>query len=407
MNQCFWKNDKVMLRMMEKKDQDLMYQVLKDTSLRMQPEGGISMPCDMETAEDMVWYAQSVSHEGKELWFVILDLENRRVGYAILGDINERDGNVRCDVTIFPKNRRQGYGRSACEILIKYAFYERRLHKVNAHVMAENREGILFLEHLCFVREGRRSAAFYSLGRYHDRINFGITREEFDKKNQALKESLPKDTVKIIEEKNLKPALKKVLEPAKLDFLLVERPYFWECGDFKVEKMKEEDYLKNREMLFSSWDARFYDNDVKLPGFFEKDKERDETEEFEDDSRMEFAIRDKENDYLGNINLFQIDYKNGTFCVSLFFLKKARKKGYAYRALALIMLYAFEELRLNKMNVSVNEGNTASENVMLRVGCEQEGRLRENVFYDGRYTDVLLFGIEKEKFLYNLTKKSQ
>ena len=73
----------------------------------------------------------------------------------------------------------------------------------------------------------------------------------------------------------------------------------------------------------------------------------------------------------------------------------------------MIMLYAFNELRLNKMNICVNEGNISSAKVMRRVGCRVEGVWRQNVYYDGKYTDVVLFGITKENFICNLTKNPQ
>ena len=90
----------------------------------------------------------------------------------------------------------------------------------------------------------------------------------------------------------------------------------------------------------------------------------------------------------------------GTF----YFLNKYRKKGYATNAVALIVHYAFNELRLNKLNVSVNEGNVPSETLIQKIGCKKEGVFKENVFYDGKYVNVNLYGMTGEQFYDYLIK---
>lgn len=400
MNDYFWKNEKVSLRIIEEKDAKIIYEALRDTALRMQAEGGIALPASMETAEDMTYYAMEMTKEGKELWFAILDNENRMIGYAILGYINERDGNAQCDVTVFPKHRRLGYGKATYDILLRYAFFERRLHKVNCFVIEQNISGRQFLLKYGFKEEAKRDAMFYSGGGYEAQYYFGITKEEFEgglpevDNGEAVYDTIQGETIDFAED---------------LQGILDERPYFWQYDNVMIREMCEEDYIKNRERFFSSWDARFYDNDVKLPMLTAELTEKEEKYMHfgSTDSRIEFAVTDLADTYLGNINLHSIDRKNGTFSMSLYFLKNARGKGYATKAMAVIMQYAFQELRLNKMNICVNQGNVASAKVMQKVGCKVEGVWRENVFYNGEYTNVILFGVEKEKFIYNLTKNSQ
>ncbi|MBQ8039007.1 MAG: GNAT family N-acetyltransferase, partial [Lachnospiraceae bacterium] len=137
-NQYFWTNEKVSLRALKISDTDMLYEALCDTTLRMQAEGGVSLPISLDVAEDMIHYAIEMTKENNQLWFAITDHENRLVGYAILGYLDERNGNVQCDVTIFPKYTEMGYGKSTYDILLRYAFYERRMHKVNAFIMEGN-----------------------------------------------------------------------------------------------------------------------------------------------------------------------------------------------------------------------------------------------------------------------------
>ena len=381
----FWKKNNILLRSMKESDADMLYDALCDTSLRMQAEGGIALPVTYDTAEEMIEYAIEMSKEGSQLWFAVVDNENRLVGYAILGYLDERNGNAQCDVTIFPKYEETDYGKNTYDILLRYAFCERRLHKVNTFIMEGNEAGRKHVLSVGFVLEAHRQAQFFSGGKYFSQDYYGITKDEF---------------TNLSAEKKSKPFKEPVKVHGKLKQLLEERPYFWLFENILVREMTKEDYLKNREILFSSREARFYDNDVKLPPVTDELTEREEEHlSFGGDgTRLEFAVVNTDGEYVGNVNLHSIDKKNGTFSVSFYFLKRERKKGYATNAVALIVHYAFSELRLNKLNVCVNEGNEASENLIQRIGCKPEGIWRENVFYDGKYVDVMLYGMTGDEF---------
>ena len=288
-------------------------------------------------------------------------------------------------MTIFSKYEETDYGKNTYDILLRYAFYERRLHKVNTFIMEGNESGRKHVLDAGFVLEAHRKAQFFSGGKYFSQDYYGITKNEFENLHAKKKSKLFKETAKTA---------------GKLKLLLEERPYFWLFENILVREMTKEDYLKDREMLFLSKDARFYDNDVKLPPVSDELTEREEEHLGfgGDGTRLEFAVVNTDGEYVGNVNLHSIDKKNGTFSVSFYFLKKERQKGYATNAVALIVYYAFNELRLNKLNVCVNEGNVASESLIQRIGCKPEGIWRENVFYDGKYTDVMLYGMTGEEF---------
>lgn len=385
----FWKKDEITLRALKESDADELYEALCDTTRRMQAEGGVALPVTEEVAEDMIQFALEKTREESQLWFAAVDCENCLVGYAILGYINERDGNAQCDVNIFPRYEGKDYGKSVYDILLRYAFYERRLHKVNAFIMEGNELGKVHLIEAGFSMEAHREAQFFSHGKYYYQQYYGITKQEFEKKKESKSDTKENETILIPQ----KPTV-------HLKGLLEERTYFWMFQNIIIREMTREDYLKNREIWFYTEDARFYDNDVKLPLITEEltEKEEEHLHFGGDGTRLEFAVVNLKGEYVGNVNLHSIDEKNGTFSISFYFLQKERKKGYATNAVALIVYYAFNELRMNKLNVSVNEGNEASEALIRRIGCKKEGIWRENVFYDGKYVNVNLYGITRKQF---------
>jgi len=67
--------------------------------------------------------------------------------------------------------------------------------------------------------------------------------------------------------------------------------------------------------------------------------------------------------------------------------------GYATEAARAIVDYGFTTLKLHRIWASCVADNVGSVRVLTKVGMQQEGRLRQNEYYKGRYWDTLLFGL--------------
>ncbi len=73
-------------------------------------------------------------------------------------------------------------------------------------------------------------------------------------------------------------------------------------------------------------------------------------------------------------------------------------KGHGTEATRLILRYAFHVLNLNRVWLHVYEYNPRAIRVYEKVGFRIEGRLRQDVFYDGRYWDTVSMGILREEW---------
>lgn len=80
------------------------------------------------------------------------------------------------------KSRRQGYGREAAEMALRFAFEELGLHRICAGVLSFNEDSIKFFESLGFVREGLEREAFFTWGRFWDIVTFSMLAKEFFEK---------------------------------------------------------------------------------------------------------------------------------------------------------------------------------------------------------------------------------
>lgn len=113
-----------------------------------------------------------------------------------------------------------------------------------------------------------------------------------------------------------------------------------------------------------------------------------------------FIIAEKETEeYIGQIDLIKIDWINriGTLGIVIG-TKDNLIKGYGTEAIKLIQEFAFNRLNLHKLDLEVRAYNEIAIRCYEKCGFKEEGRIRENFFTDGKYTDTLFMGILKREY---------
>ncbi|MXY72899.1 MAG: GNAT family N-acetyltransferase [Dehalococcoidia bacterium] len=111
-----------------------------------------------------------------------------------------------------------------------------------------------------------------------------------------------------------------------------------------------------------------------------------------------FSIETLAGDYVGNINIHGMDRRNGVFETGTRIFRPYRGRGYALEAKRMVLRYTFHELRFQKYNLRCLETNDAIIRHAKRLGCREEGRIRRAAYTEGRYLDILLFGLTREEF---------
>lgn len=106
-----------------------------------------------------------------------------------------------------------------------------------------------------------------------------------------------------------------------------------------------------------------------------------------------FSIRDEADEPVGHTGLQEISYANGNGVVFIYVKKDLRRLGIALRATALMLDLAYFQLRLHRVTTYVHADNTASANLVKRLGFVDEGRMREGYFYAGEFGDVDIVGL--------------
>jgi ribosomal-protein-alanine N-acetyltransferase len=67
-------------------------------------------------------------------------------------------------------------------------------------------------------------------------------------------------------------------------------------------------------------------------------------------------------------------------------------------AVAAILTYGFNEMKLYRIEAMVADYNTASVRILEKFGFVHEGRLREHYNVNGKMEDSVLYGLLKKEF---------
>jgi UDP-4-amino-4,6-dideoxy-N-acetyl-beta-L-altrosamine N-acetyltransferase len=98
-----------------------------------------------------------------------------------------------------------------------------------------------------------------------------------------------------------------------------------------------------------------------------------------------------EQDVVGMIGLSKVDWRNRRAEMGRLIVSPGhRRHGYAREMGELVLNYAFGHLNLHRITLEVFAENTAAIAAYTHLGFREEGCLRQHVFADGRYQDVLL-----------------
>ncbi len=96
---------------------------------------------------------------------------------------------------------------------------------------------------------------------------------------------------------------------------------------------------------------------------------------------------------IGTTTLFNLDLDNHRAEIGYGLDRAHWGKGYMNEALQALLVYAFEELALHRIEADVDPRNSASIKTVERLGFQPEGYLRERWQVNGEIQDSLFYGL--------------
>lgn len=138
--------------------------------------GGAPRPKSFVDLE--IWF-KSVQDDPKQEIYSIKSSQADHVGWVQLTDIDFVSGLAQVGILIDEEYWGQGFGHDSLVALIKYAFEDLRLHRLEAQVLAINLPSLNLFERVGFGREGLKRESYYTSGRYLDAVQMGLLSREF------------------------------------------------------------------------------------------------------------------------------------------------------------------------------------------------------------------------------------
>ena len=136
----------------------------------------------LSPAQEERWFEEHLSRKGD----IILAIEAREgdawvhIGNVGLHRIDWKNRVATLGIVVGEKEYwGRGYGTEAVRTMLRYAFGELGLNRVELETYSFNPRAQRCYEKVGFVRECVRRGARYRDGRFHDSITMGILREEF------------------------------------------------------------------------------------------------------------------------------------------------------------------------------------------------------------------------------------
>jgi RimJ/RimL family protein N-acetyltransferase len=175
---------KVGLRAVEEEDLPLLHRWANDAEL-WSNLGGWRFPSSFDSAR--TWFS-GLKHDTLNQRWVIQSLEEGEViGTANMLDIDVKNHHAFHGMMLGPVSLRgRGYGRDTVMAVMRYAFDEFGLERLDGDIIEYNEASLrLYVGACAWKEEGRQRRWHFRGGRFWDRILVGVTRDDY----QALAKS--------------------------------------------------------------------------------------------------------------------------------------------------------------------------------------------------------------------------
>ncbi|MGL4676349.1 MAG: GNAT family N-acetyltransferase [Brevinema sp.] len=111
-----------------------------------------------------------------------------------------------------------------------------------------------------------------------------------------------------------------------------------------------------------------------------------------------FAIVKYKGEYIGGCGINTYDTRTQTATIGIWIGQPYQNKGYGADALNTFCVFLFEEMNVRKIKLNYFSFNTKASKLYQKMGFQEEGILRQEIFRKGKYHDIHLMGMFREEF---------
>lgn len=124
------------------------------------------------------------------------------------------------------------------------------------------------------------------------------------------------------------------------------------------------------------------------------------------ETQLVWAIVEKErNIHIGNIALQDVNLERRSADLTIMLGDKSCwGLGYSEEAARIMLLHGFRNIGLNRVTCGTSKNNSSMKKLAAKLGMKQEGIRREALFEEGKFVDMIEFGVLEREFNAELTE---
>lgn len=171
--------DRIRLRAIERADLPTFVRWFNDPEVRQY----LAMYAPISSAMEDRWFEAQLDNKDAFLFAIEARVDETwvHIGNAGLSSIDWKNRHAAFGIALGEKAYwGQGYGTDATRTVLRFAFHELNLHRVELEVYDQNPRARRCYEKAGFRHEGIRRQALFRDGRYHDTHRMAVLREEFE-----------------------------------------------------------------------------------------------------------------------------------------------------------------------------------------------------------------------------------
>ena len=171
--------ERVRLRALEREDINTLTRWMNDPEVR----DNLLVFAPISTHAEERWLEGLLDRSDDYVFGVEALVEGkwRHVGNVGLHGIDRHHRRAEIGIVIGEKDAwGMGYGSEAMALMMRFAFHELGLHRIELEVFETNLRALKTYRALGFVEEGVRRESIFKGGRFIDALHMGVLRPEFD-----------------------------------------------------------------------------------------------------------------------------------------------------------------------------------------------------------------------------------
>lgn len=172
----------MILRKLEEKDADGMLEWMQDKDIQK----NFRFDAANKTRADVLEFihnAENVPIDGKSIHYAIADENNEYLGTISLKNIDITAKKAEYAVCIRKAYQGRGIATEATKEILRKAFGEFGLERVDLNVLSDNVNAIRLYEKCGFVSDGELKSCLFLRGKYYNLKWYHISKEEYIEKN--------------------------------------------------------------------------------------------------------------------------------------------------------------------------------------------------------------------------------